>query len=254
VRIRRTAGWGVAAFVTGALTTAPASAQDRPSDNEPGAAAQFFRDVASDYIHFFSKESAIWIVTGGGLALAVHPADEAIRDATQGPSTLTTTLEGGEWYGQGLVQIPLSVAWWTIGHSMGSARASSVGRDLVRAQINTASWTYPLKVAVGRTRPNDGPRSFPSGHASATFATAMVLQDHYGWKVGVPVFAVAAYTAASRLTDNKHWASDVVFGAFLGIASARTVTIHLRTTHVTVAPLLSSGAAGVQLSLARSGT
>ena len=64
-----------------------------------------------------------------------------------------------------------------------------------------------VEVAVDRTRPNGDPRSFPSGHAAATFATAMVLQDHYGWKVGVPFFAASTYTAMSRLTINKHWAS-----------------------------------------------
>ena len=93
-----------------------------------------------------------------------------------------------------------------------------------------------MKFAVGRTRPNGDPRSFPSGHATATFATAMVLQDHYGWKVGVPFFAAATYTAISRVTIKKHWASDVTMGAFVGVASARTVTLHLRKTRFAMAP------------------
>jgi membrane-associated phospholipid phosphatase len=240
--------------MTGALAAAPVSAQARPSNDDPGPAAQFFKDVAGDYIHFFSKDTAIWLGTGGGLALAVHPADEAIRDATQGTNTFTTSLEGGQWYGQGFVQIPVALAWWTIGHAAGSARGAAAGRDLTRAQILTAAWTFPLKIAVGRTRPNGEPRSFPSGHASASFATAMVLEDHYGWKVGVPAFAAAAYTAASRLTDNKHWASDVVFGAFLGVASARTVTIHLRKTDVTVAPQAAPRGAGVLVQVRRAGS
>ena len=240
--------------MTGALAAAPVSAQARPPDDGPGPTAQFFKDVAGDYIHFFSKDTAIWLGTGGSLALAVHPADEAIRDATQGTNTLTTSLEGGQWYGQGFVQIPVALGWWTIGHAAGSARGAAAGRDLVRAQILTAAWTFPLKIAVGRTRPNGEARSFPSGHASASFATAMVLEDHYGWKVGVPAFAAAAYTAVSRLTDNKHWASDVVFGAFLGVASARTVTIHFRKTDVTVAPQAAPRGAGVLVHVGRAGS
>lgn len=220
-----------------ALTPAIASA-------DPPESSNFFRDVAGDYVHFFSKETAIWMGTGGGLALAIHPADDDIRDATQGPNTFTSSLEGGSWYGQGFVQVPIALAWWGIGHAAGSARGAEAGRDLLRAQILAAAWTYPLKVAVGRTRPNGDPRSFPSGHASASFATAMVLQDHYGWKAGVPAFAAAGYTALSRLTDNKHWASDVMFGTFLGIASARTVTIHLRTD-VRVGALVAPRTAGV---------
>ena len=228
------------------LALTPASAWADPPES-----TSFFRDVAGDYVHFFSKGTAIWMGTGGGLALAIHAADDDIRDATQGPNTFTTALEGGSWYGQGFVQIPLGLAWWGIGHAAGSAGGADAGRDIVRAQINTATWTYALKFAVGRTRPNGDPRSFPSGHASASFATAMVLQDHYGWKAGVPAFGAAAYTALSRLTDNKHWASDVMFGAFLGMASARTVTLHLRTASVTVAPLAAPRTGGVLFIVAR---
>jgi membrane-associated phospholipid phosphatase len=82
----------------------------------------------------------------------------------------------------------------------------------------------------------------------------MVLEDHYGWKVGVPAFAAAAYTAMSRLTDNKHWASDVVFGAFIGVASARTVTIHLRKVDVTVVPQAAPRGGGVLVHLGRAGS
>jgi hypothetical protein len=37
-----------------------------------------------------------------------------------------------------------------------------------------------------------------------------------------PFFVIATYTAASRIIDNKHWASDVVMGAFMGMTSGRT--------------------------------
>ncbi len=93
------------------------------------------------------------------------------------------------------VQVPLAVGWWAVSRLTESERGAAAGRDLLRAQISAVSWTYAFKYAVNRERPNGDPRSFPSGHASATFATAMVLQEHYGWKIGVPVFAAAAYTA-----------------------------------------------------------
>ena len=40
----------------------------------------------------------------------------------------------------------------------------------------------------------------------------------------VPAFAGASYVAASRLPANRHWFSDVVFGATVGIIAGRTVT------------------------------
>jgi hypothetical protein len=88
--------------------------------------------------------------------------------------------------------------------------------------------------------------------SSAAFATATVLQRHYGWRLGLPVFAAASYTAASRLTVNKHWASDVTFGAVVGIVSGRTVTVRLRGTRLAVVPRAVPGGGAVVLIAGRS--
>jgi membrane-associated phospholipid phosphatase len=79
----------------------------------------------------------------------------------------------------------------------------------------------------------------------------MVLQEHFGWKLGVPAFAAAAYTAVSRITANQHWASDVVFGAAVGLASGRTVTIRLRDARFSLAPLAVPGGGGVLVTALR---
>ncbi len=212
------------------------------------AFGRFIRDVGGDYKHFFSRETAEWYIGGLAAAGVTHLADEEIREALEDPPSATVTaLEGGDHYGNLTYQVPLAAAWWIIGHTKGSARAADAGRDLVRAQISATSWAYVWKYAVDRTRPNGDPRSFPSGHSTAVFATAMVLQEHYGWKVGVPFFAGAAYTAASRISVNKHWASDVVFGAAVGVASARTVTLHLRNNRFALRPLVVRGGGGIAL-------
>jgi len=149
-----------------------------------------------------------------------------------------------------MVQPTLAVGWWAVGHALGSARDDAAGRDLLRAQINAASWTSLLKVVAHRMRPDGASYSLPSGHASATFATAMVLQEHYGWTLGVPGFAAATYTALSRISDDKHWASDVVLGAVVGIGSARTVTLHVRNATFALVPVVVPG--GVALIATRS--
>jgi membrane-associated phospholipid phosphatase len=205
------------------------------------------RDVGGDYKHFLSKRTAYWY--GGGLAAAglVHLVDEDVAESFSDSTPTTRALEGGDKYGNVVLQLPLALGWWIAGHAAGRTHAAETGRDLVRAQISVASWTYAWKFLVNRTRPNGDPRSFPSGHAAATFATAMVVQDHYGSKLGVPFFAAATYTAVSRLTANKHWASDVTFGAFVGIASARTVTLHLRDHRFALGPLAVPGGGGLSL-------
>jgi len=78
-----------------------------------------------------------------------------------------------------------------------------------------------------------------------------VLQRHYGWKVGIPATVVAGYVATARVHDNRHYLSDVIFGAAMGIAAERTVTLHAGR-YGTVSPIVSRGRTGVLVSV-RSG-
>jgi len=231
------------------LAFAPVCAGAQPPD-EGNAAGRLIRDVARDYKNFLSVDSAIWLTIGGAGATAVHSADESIATWVQESSP--ANLPGGNEYGSQYLHIPVAVAWWTLAAAAGSDRHAAAGRDLLRAQLSVVSWTYLIKYATDRTRPNGDPHSFPSGHASTSFATAMVLQQHYGWKLGLPAFLAATYTGVSRINDNQHWASDVVFGAFVGMAAGRTVTIRLRENRVSVAPLAVPGGGGVQVTATRS--
>jgi membrane-associated phospholipid phosphatase len=228
---------------------AAAAPPPQPEVGTPGGFAGFVHDVGGDYVHFLSLETAKWLTAGGVETIAVHQADEWIRQETQEGQAVLLSQTAGQTYGNLSLQLPLAVGWWVAGHSTGSARAAEAGRDLLRAQISALSWNYAVKYAVGRTRPNGDPRSFPSGHSAASFATAMVLQEHYGWKLGVPFFAIAAYTATSRIVDNKHWASDVTFAAFMGMASGRTVTMHLRRAPVAISPVATRGGGGVMVTV-----
>jgi membrane-associated phospholipid phosphatase len=236
------------ALVAVALVLVPASAGAQ-SDDDRSVAGSFIHDVALDYKNYFSVETAVWLGLGGAAAGIMHAGDDTVSQWVQenNPSSLT----GGAEYGSQYLQIPLAIAWWGIASAAGSERHAATGRDLLRAQLSVVSWTYAIKYATNRTRPNGDPRSFPSGHASTSFATAMVLQEHYGWKVGLPAFLAASYSGVSRVIDNQHWASDVVFGAFVGIASGRTVTLHVRETRVSVAPLAVPGGGGVIVSAMR---
>jgi membrane-associated phospholipid phosphatase len=79
---------------------------------------------------------------------------------------------------------------------------------------------------VRRTRPDGSDNvSFPSGHTASAFATASVLQRHYGWKIGVPAYAFGAYVASARLAADKHHLSDVLMGAGIGLVAGRAVTV-----------------------------
>jgi len=238
------------AIAIGCASAGPAYAQDPPATNSsssPNGFISFVSDVGRDYWNFVSSpENARFAAGGLALTGTVHFGDHHLEEDTAVVSTTThNTLKPGATYCNLAFQIPLGLTWWIVGHVAGSSRGASAGRDLVRAQISAATITYAIKYAVDRQRPNGDPRSFPSGHASASFATATVLQEHYGWKLGLPAFALATYVAGERVTEKKHWASDVTFGAVLGVMSGRTVTLHVRRQRLLVEPHAVPGGAGV---------
>jgi len=86
-----------------------------------------------------------------------------------------------------------------------------------------------LKSVVYETRPSgQGHESFPSGHAAVTFCSAEFLRAEYGWTYGVPAYALAAFTAYSRVESDAHYWRDVGAGAGIGILSSMLFTQHGR--------------------------
>ena len=83
----------------------------------------------------------------------------------------------------------------------------------------------PIKNITKEQRPDGTPNtSFPSGHTTEAFASAEFLREEYKdvspW-YGIAGYAVATATGVLRMYNNKHWLSDVVAGAGLGIVSTR---------------------------------
>jgi membrane-associated phospholipid phosphatase len=88
-----------------------------------------------------------------------------------------------------------------------------------------------LKYTIRRDRPyvtykeiikrdTPGTFSFPSGHATAAFATATFLSLSYKkWYVAIPAYAYAGMVGYSRMRLGVHYPSDVLGGALLGIGS-----------------------------------
>jgi membrane-associated phospholipid phosphatase len=108
--------------------------------------------------------------------------------------------------------------------------------------------TIGIKVTARRQRPDGYSQSFTSGHAAMAFASATVLQKHYGWKVGIPAYAVASYVGISRVQTDRHYASDVIFGAAIGLVAGRSVTFG--SERFVLGPTGSPHGAGVSLTWA----
>ena len=187
--------------------------------------ASLFRDLGDDFRRLPSRESAIILGAAGGASLAIRGQDAPITQSWSTSPALDGLFEPGATIGGGAVQFGGALATFALGRAINSPRLSIVGADLVRAQIVATVLTQGIKLSTGRQRPDGTRFSFPSGHTSSSFATAAVLQRHFGWKAGIPAYGLAAFVAGSRLQENRHYMSDVIFGAAVGIVSGRAVTI-----------------------------
>ena len=97
----------------------------------------------------------------------------------------------------------------------------------IKSELLMMSVVYSLKYTVGESRPDSGKKnSFPSGHTAQAFTAATFLAREYGYKS--VWISVGAYTAATtvgvfRVLNNRHWISDILVGAGIGILSTNLV-------------------------------
>lgn len=89
----------------------------------------------------------------------------------------------------------------------------------------TAAATLILKYSIKERRPDGSDmHSFPSGHTAVSFASAAYVQRRYGWKFGIPAYALSCYVAWGRCYSKKHHWYDVLAGAAIGAGSAYIFT------------------------------
>ncbi len=213
----------------------------------PAESGNIFKLTAGDFKNFFSGDTAKVMSYVTLAAIATAPWDrEGVNNGFNIPTAL---FQSGNAVGQFAFQASAGLATYGIGKAVGNQKAALVGRDIARAQILSQVLVQTVKFSVRRERPDQSNnKSFPSGHSASAFATATVLQRHYGWKVGVPAYALGGYIALARMAWNRHHATDVVMGAGFGIASARTVTMSLAKSKFSVGVQPERGGASVNFS------
>jgi membrane-associated phospholipid phosphatase len=219
--------------------------EDTSGGERSGSLRQLFAETIEDFRRLPSVESAT-ILSLGGLGAAIsRDFDAGVTTGLSSSGDLRTVFGAGESLGSAQAQAVAAAATYAVGRLTRHPRATTIGADLVRAQLLTQATTTLVKVAATRTRPDGTGYSFPSGHSSTAFATATVLQRHLGWDVGIPAYAAAAYVAASRIQVKRHFLSDVAFGAAIGIVAGRTVTIGRGDARFAVSPAAAPGGGAV---------
>lgn len=96
---------------------------------------------------------------------------------------------------------------------------------LVKSAIIMSAIVYPSKYIFAVERPDNSEfDAFPSGHTSNAFMMATFMHEELKHKsiwYSVGAYTVATSVGVMRMLNNRHWSSDVLMGAAVGIASTK---------------------------------
>jgi membrane-associated phospholipid phosphatase len=191
------------------------------------------RDYAVAPLHWDAKDWQWFGVTVAGVA-AAYSVDDRVRGHFAPP----TLRRGGDphEFRDAAPLAALTAGTLAFGLLRRDAALTGTGADMVEAVGLGAMSSFVLKAAAGRERPDEttsrsrwgeGGSSFPSMHVTAAFAAARVFADEmpreqWGWRA--MAYTLAGATAYARIDSNKHWLSDTVASASLGLATGKFVS------------------------------
>jgi undecaprenyl-diphosphatase len=138
--------------------------------------------------------------------------------------------DAGYLLGSGASLIVISGLFVAAGYARANPEWRMTGLRGWAAHAVTAILVQGLKHGIGRPRPRlhrdgefftgpsleSGLDSFPSGHASASFAVAAVVARCHP-ALARPAFALAGFVAVTRVFRGSHFVSDALAGAVLGL-------------------------------------
>ena len=234
-----------------------ATQQDVHPEPEHTGFGAFVRTLGADFTSFPQRPST-WVIlgAGAGAALAAHPFDDTFNSRLTGSKAVGRFFAPGKILGSAGTQMGVGAGLYLVGRYVvpmadgeRTNKYSHLGYDLLRAQIVSQALIQTIKLGVGRDRPTGECCAFPSGHAATAFAAAAVLERHLGYRAAWPTLVAATYVATSRLHDNRHYLSDVMFGSAIGMATGWTIVGRHGRNEYALLPVPVRG--GVAVSLTR---
>ena len=175
-----------------------------------------------------------------GAIATVSLADRSVNDWIQDHRTPQSDdiARVFRYGGEPEVTFGISGGILAVGLVSGRSDVQRSGGRVLLSLLAAGVTSTAVKVTTGRFRPAEtdnqyifkpfsGHDSFPSGHATMAFALATSLSNEIknGW-VSAALYTFATGTAWSRLNDERHWLSDVLAGATVGITTATIVHRH----------------------------
>ena len=217
---------GVADNPPQAAVQSPTQAPPMPRHSGFGA---LVRGVGSDYAMFPRRKSTYVILAIGGAAAALaYPIDDNVNEAVQDKDGLRNAFVLGKYIGSTQVLTAAAIGTYVIGRSLVKTPEGQTNDHAHRLRHaprhHPEPGSHPGHQGGRAPRPADGRVLCVSVRARIRHVCGCVnSQRHFGYRSAWPTFVIGGYVAASRLFDNRHFVSDVLFGSALGIASGWTV-------------------------------
>ncbi|MBI2337496.1 MAG: phosphatase PAP2 family protein [Deltaproteobacteria bacterium] len=232
----------------------PETAPEDFFENHSRRAEKFFfkempRHIGNDFKYTFWSSTGAVLVGSLGASAAFHPLDDDLNRKLNANEIFGKTFNDvSGWVLSPYSQFGVSLITWGIAKKLDKPKLAMTMESTLEALAITEVLTLGAKLATQRTRPNGERFSLPSNHTSSIFATATVLTSAYGWKVAIPAYSLATLSALTRIDSKKHWLTDVLAGASLGIAVGWGTTKFHKKEHpdIFLTPQVTSHGAAIQ--------
>lgn len=195
----------------------------------------------------------------GGSLLIRSELDDDVREAVaRHPQRWGEGSEALGWLGDPTLQVPIMLGAYAWSIRQQDEELHDLMGTMISAYTINGVVTVTVKGIANTDRPSDewngGKFGFPSFHTSSSFAVAAVLDEYYGCRAGIPAYMVAGLVGWSRIDEQDHDLSDVVFGAALGWVIGKSVSRrHLEDdSRVRLLPYVhpTDGSSGLMLDVA----
>jgi len=167
----------------------------------------------------FDKKAILW-------ANSLHKNTSSVHMLLEGIDPVINFISNGT------ILLVIAIVFFVTGKYT-KANLRELGRILIGGFIVTGITVQTLKYLAGRARPRvsfdtlfygpsagDSYHSFPSGHTAEAFCFACILAKYFP-RYRIYFYLLASVIGFERMEDLKHFPSDVIAGAVIGVAVSR---------------------------------
>jgi len=224
------------------LVLSPAGLAQTQGTNDT-CGAKHLKQCALDILHdqagiwtsplrIHAADTAWLLPFAGATTLAVYNDRQALRELGHNQSSIDTSHSISQ-FGSPEVTIGAGVGLYALGLLSKNDKLGETGRLGAEAVADASVVAEGIKLATNRDRPDQGERtgefwpsgtkgystngSFPSGHATASWALARVIAEEYrGFLPRLAAYGFATAVSVTRVTGRDHFPSDVLVGGGIG--------------------------------------